>query len=578
MDLAISARATHYELNLNIDFDEKKLSGNVEISVENGSILILDSRDILVTSVSLVGTGESVPYEIKSGNPINGNPIYITLPSADPCIVKLCYETSPSSSALQWLTPEQTESKRFPFVFSQCQAIHARSMLPCQDLCQVKATFGGSIECPLGLTVLMSGIALERTGTAFRFHQPVPVPPYLIALVCGELAKSDLGPRSAVWAEPAVLARAAQEFQDTENMIAVAESLCGPYRFGRFDLLVLPPSFPYGGMENPCLTFVTPTLLAGDKSQVAVIAHELAHSWSGNLVTNATWSDFWLNEGLTVFTEKKIVHKIWGNTASNIRGQEGWDHLTQYVSSPQTPEEYTKLCPRILLGEDPDDSFSVVPYEKGASFFWYLESLVGAAKFEPFIIEYFNHFACKTVSSIEFSQFFSTNFPSVNIDWPTWFHQPGMPPFQPYVDPSAVEEAQALAKQWTSAESCEENFSVPSWPSGKKCVFINSLLLSSYMFTLDQLTRMAEEYRFLQTNCEVRCGFITLMLRCCPSSELAKKEAIQLATEQGRMKYTRPMYKELFQADPELAKKTFMAHRSSYHPICAKMVARDLQV
>lgn len=351
------ARASHYDLDLVVDFEHSKLVGSVSVTCEGAGCLILDTRDLKIGGVflkNLNGSRTPLPFlvDISQKDPTMGVPVVVTLGDVAHSVVIVEYETSPNSSALQWLTPEQTTSKKFPFLFSQCQAIHARSMLPCQDVCQVKATYTAKVACPKGLTVLMSAqqLAANSNTSTFEFSQTVPIPPYLIAIVCGELETRALGARSAVWAEPAVVEKAAAEFEDTEQLIAIAEDLCGPYRFGRFDLLVLPPSFPYGGMENPCLTFVTPTLLAGDKSQVAVIAHELAHSWSGNLATNASWEDFWLNEGLTVFTEKKIVQRMFGSDAAHIRGQDGWDHLAQYVAEVGPEHEYTKLCPRINRG------------------------------------------------------------------------------------------------------------------------------------------------------------------------------------------------------------------------------------
>ena len=590
----------HIDIDWQTDFKTTKLIGHVDLNCESQQVgpcsLTLDSRDLKIIDVLLVtsngATSISFNYDTSKADPTIGTPILVDLPTSSAIgqkyVVRVCYETTESSSALQWLGPAQTKSRQFPFMFSQCQAIHARSLLPCQDLCAVKVTYSAKITHPSNLTALMSAVrnSIEPSSSSYdhsvsTFHQSVPIPAYLIAVVCGELEGRKIGPRSTVWAEPAVVDSAASEFIDTEQMIQVAETLCGQYRFEVFDLLVLPPSFPYGGMENPCLTFVTPTLLAGDKSQVAVIAHELAHSWSGNLVTNQTWEHFWINEGLTVFTETKIVEKLFGHETAAIRLQEGWDHLKQYVDQMGKDHDYTKLCPPIKRGEDPDDSFSVVPYEKGASLFWYLQSIVGKEKFELFIIEFFNHFAFKTVSSEMLRDFASSNFPQlVDIDWDSWFHTPGMPCYKPPVDPAAIEEAQALANKWAEnparVVSPDEARAVSSqWPSGKKCIFINALLSCAEKLNNQAISTMSKEYKFLNTNCEVRCSYVSLMLRV-GEIESGSREAIKLATEQGRMKFTRPMYRELARVNKPLAIETFQTHRSMYHPICAKMVARDL--
>ena len=341
------AISRHLDIDWDIHFGTGVLSGHVDIHCCSQQVgeckLTLDTRDLLIHSIH-VDSNQSAYRLLESSNPLTlGSPIEIDLPTAvvaqQTYVVRVSYSTTRSSTALQWLSPEQTTSKRFPFVFSQCQAIHARSLLPCQDLCQVKVTYSASVRYPSNLVALMSALRqgapvyLSSDVSESKFKQDFPIPAYLIAVVCGELESRPIGPRSTVWAEPPVVDKAAWEFEDTERMIQMAEELCGPYQFGIYDLLVLPPSFPYGGMENPCLTFVTPTLIAGDRSQVAVIAHELAHSYSGNLVTNKTWDDFWLNEGLTVFTETKIVESLFGTEAASVRKQEGWDHLKQYVCS-----------------------------------------------------------------------------------------------------------------------------------------------------------------------------------------------------------------------------------------------------
>ena len=620
-DFASSVRLTsseaisrHLELDWVIDFAQCRIIGHVDIRCESQQEgpceLHLDSRDLAIQSVMLIDS-ETKLSDLKfmlndSGYPVTlGSRITVSLPDSPreghEYRVRIHYSTTLNSSALQWLSCHQTNSKKYPFLFSQSQAIHARSMIPCQDLCQVKVTYNATIRSPSELTVLMSAI---RDGDAVpcaapdgilypsecnasagwsvtRYEQPVCIPAYLIAIACGELEGRKIGPRSTVWGEPDVVVQAAWEFQDTEKMIQEAEKLCGPYRFGVYDILVLNRGFPYGGMENVNLTFVTPTLLAGDRSQVAVIAHELAHSWSGNLVTNKTWNNFWINEGLTVFTETKIVKALFGAEAADIRLEEGWDHLGQFVHSVGSGHNYTRLCPEMADGDDPDDAFSVVPYEKGASLFWFLESLVGPDSFEPFIVNFFNDFEFKSISTMEFARYTSQRFPEVQIDWTGLFMSPGMPLYKPPVDMTVIEDAKSLAKKWLSASHEEvprESPDVSLWPSGKKCIFINALLEKSSGLDGTKIRAIAEAYKFLDTNCEVRCSFITLMLQVAPLENSAKEHAVNLATEQGRMKYTRPIYRNLFIVDKELAQTTFLKHKKQYHPICVKMVSRDLEL
>lgn len=312
-------------------------------------------------------------FTLGEHDPAFGSPLKISLatpvPPSTPFLVKISYKTSPACTAAQWLTAAQTASKTHPYLFTQCQAIHARSLLPCQDTPGVKATYSARVSVPEALTAVMSGLpsgAREVTdGRALhRFAQPVPVPSYLIALAVGNLVSKRVGPRSHVWSEPAMVEAAAWEFEGTERFIATAEDLVGPYVWRVFDLLVLPPSFPYGGMENPNLTFVTPTLLAGDRSLVGVVAHEISHSWSGNLVSCKNWEGFWLNEGWTVFLERKIIGRLQGEQARQFSSVIGWNAMKGSVEHFGSENPLTKLV-LDLRGVDPDDSFSSIPYEKG---------------------------------------------------------------------------------------------------------------------------------------------------------------------------------------------------------------------
>ncbi|MBV8732169.1 MAG: aminopeptidase, partial [Acidobacteriia bacterium] len=298
-------RVRHLELDIDIDFSRHILRGSAKLHFDrikpDAAELLLDTRDLSIHSVS-----NAAGFELGAKDRILGSPLHIALQPGTSW-VEVVYSTSPDASGLQWLDPPQTAGKRLPFLYTQSQAIHARSWIPLQDTPSVRITYEGRVRTPEGLPAVM---AAERAGSHFRMTKPVPS--YLIALAAGDLEFRPLGGRSGVFAEPELVDAAAREFADTEAMIRAVEEMYGPYRWGRYDLLVLPPSFPFGGMENPCLTFATPTILAGDKSLVALVAHELAHSWSGNLVTNATWSDFWLNEGFTVYLEGRIIEKVYG--------------------------------------------------------------------------------------------------------------------------------------------------------------------------------------------------------------------------------------------------------------------------
>ncbi|KAF4676656.1 hypothetical protein FOL47_005607 [Perkinsus chesapeaki] len=628
------AKMVHLDLDLAVDFESTRLVGRVDITCVPNTAgpceLVLDTRDLQIRQVYLVTAhppvipGSSAPYILQElpyeleedrkaseADPVLGTPLRITLPptclAGQQLFVRVAYATSSDSSALQFLTKEQTSGGKYPFLFSQCEAIHARAMVPLQDGCNCKVTYSARIRAPTELFCLMSAIRQTSGGhrcqppndfgvsttppafsglwSAHTFRQDVAIPPYLIAIVCGELAGRRLGPRSTVWAEPSVVDKAQWEFEETEKILSTAEELCGPYRFGVYDLFVVPPSFPYGGMENPCLTFVTPTLLAGDRSQVDVIANEIAHSWSGNLVTNRNWEHFWLNEGMTCFIERKIVERCFGEERGALRAESGWQALTQCAERIGPDHNFTCLVPDLSSGVDPDDSFSTVPYEKGASLLWYLQELVGGHEiFQSFVQKYFNAFAGSTVTSQQFANFFMQEFKDKipqQPDWQKLFYTPGMPEYKPPYDPQPVEAATALAVEWEKAAhngSIPECAGVREWPSAKKCIMLNTLIndgkFEEGRYAAEVVKKMNDAYGFLNTNCEVRCDFIQLALSS--GWDGAKQEAVKLVTEQGRMKFTRTLYRALAQVDPDLAKRTFEEHKLFYHPICRKMVQKDL--
>ena len=372
-------RVRHIDLELDVLFDQKVLKGAAILTVERVSQntqapLILDSRSLNIEKVetSIDGTSYTPStFTVGSVDKILGAPLTIQLPGKA-TRVRIHYSTDPTASGVQWLEPSQTAGKKDPFVFTQSQAIHARSWIPLQDTPQVRVTYSAHIRTPHHLLAVMSAENDSRTPRDgdYRFRMRQPIPSYLIALAVGDLSFRPLGPRTGVYAEPPVVDKAAKEFSDTEKMVRATERLYGPYRWGRYDLLVLPPSFPFGGMENPRLTFATPTILAGDKSLVALVAHELAHSWSGNLVTNATWRDFWLNEGFTVYLERRIQEAVYGRARAQMEAALGRRDLEEELAGLEPPDEILHID---LKGRDPDAGFTEVAYEKGALFLLHLE-------------------------------------------------------------------------------------------------------------------------------------------------------------------------------------------------------------
>lgn len=370
---AVQPRARHLHLNWVIDFERHQIDGSITIELEkpSGGNFDLDTKALAIHFVR-TQAGEEVAGNLGDEDPILGRCLRLELPDATTSVT-IRYTTSPEAIALQWFEPEMTLGRRRPFMYSQCQAIHARTIAPCQDTPHVRVSYSAVVTVPEKLTAVMSaGPAGNRQGEApgtrtFMFEMPQPIPPYLLAIAAGDLQSRDLSPRARVWAEPEMVDKAAYEFGEVEQMIETAERLFGPYEWDRYDMLVLPPAFPYGGMENPRMTFLTPTVIAGDRSLVDVIAHELAHSWTGNLVTNATMDHFWLNEGFTTWAERRILDALHGEEASALRWAIGQKALDESVARFGPDSPLTKLRTD-LRGIDPDDAFSSIPYEKGGPF------------------------------------------------------------------------------------------------------------------------------------------------------------------------------------------------------------------
>ena len=404
---------TDLTLELKIDFDARRIAGTathtLEWRDETATRLLLDTRDLAIKRVegqARDGTWQALRVSLAGRDALLGSKLTIEMPDRNPR-VRITYSTSPNASGLQWLTPEMTDGKRSPFMFSQSQAIHARSWVPLQDTPQVRFRYRADITAPADAMVLMSANndpAAVRDGS-YSFEMTQPIPSYLLAIAAGDLVFRPISARSGVWSEPGVAERAAAEFADVEGMIEVAERLYGPYRWGRYDMLVLPPSFPYGGMENPRLSFITPTVITGDRSQVSLIAHELAHSWSGNLVTNASARDGWLNEGVTSYVENRIVEAMYGKERSDIDFVIARNELRAEFA--KLPLEQQVLRPDTVA--DPDTVSSSVIYDKGAWFLQFLELRYGRDAFDEFLRSYFEHFAFQSIETAAFVHYLQAN-------------------------------------------------------------------------------------------------------------------------------------------------------------------------
>lgn len=546
----------------------------------------------------MTANGQEASFSLGPKHSFKGAPLEITLPFAisrgQHVIVEVTYQTSPSATALQWLTPDQTAGKKHPYLFSQCQAHHCRSMVPCQDSPSIKHTYYAQVSVPKDLVAVMSALRdgheqdpQDSERIVYRFRQTVAMPSYLIAIVVGALESREIGPRSRVWSEKELVDKAAFEFSETEQMLQTAEQLAGPYVWGQYDILVLPPSFPYGGMENPCLTFATPTLLAGDKSLSNVIAHEISHSWTGNLVTNRTWEHFWLNEGHTVYLERMIGRSMEGEQFRQFKAIGGWKDLQDSVNTFGANSPLTNLVPS-LQEVDPDDAFSSVPYEKGFALLYHLEELMGGPEvFMAFVKSYIQMFAYSSVTTDQWKNYLFTYFKDKvdilnKVDWNAWMHTPGMPPVKNQYDTTMADACIALSEKWTKATENDLDGFLESdirALSSHQIIEFLSILLQEDPLPVTHLRKMQDLYNMNSyENSEIRARWLRLCVRS--KWEDMVPLALKMATDQGRLKFTRPLFREVytFQKYSDEAKRVFLAHRAEMHPVTAALVAKDLHV
>ena len=593
-------RTTKTEVNIEILFDKQKVQGTVlhklrSITDAETKEIILDSSFLDVQDVSV--NGSSAKWSLMSRVEPYGSPLKIELQEAVPLDrvieVSIDVATTSSCTALQWLTPAQTSNRKHPYMFSQCQAIHARSIFPCQDTPDVKAPFSFNIKSPL--PVIASGLASDSNPTSpsleaqlYKFDQPIPIPSYLFALASGDIATAKIGPRSTVATGPDELEECKWELEkDTEKFMEIADSIVYPYAWGEYNVLVLPPSFPYGGMENPIYTFATPTIISGDRQNVDVIAHELSHSWSGNLVSNASWEHFWLNEGWTTYLERRIQADIHGDDAyRDFSAIIGWKALTDSINQFGEGAEFTKLITD-LKGKDPDDAFSSIPYEKGFNFLYYIEKLIGKPAFDNFIPHYFTKWKGRSLDSYDFKatllEFFESDKAVTEklqkIDWDTWFYKPGYPP-KPDFNTKLVDVVYELADKWEGLAHRATDFKpsdqdMKGLVANQQVVFLEQLLLAKQTLSAEYTVLMGNIYGFKDTrNVEVSSRYYQLAMKSGDRSILG--HVTDLLGKVGRIKFVRPLYRGLMKQDLELAKVTFQKNKDFYHPICRQMVEKVL--
>ena len=564
------------DLDCDVLFDRKIIKGAATLSLDRSvgagdAPLILDTRNLAIEKVEAAGQDKPLAeakFSLGAADPILGAPLTIQLPPAA-TRVRIQYQTSPEASALQWLDPPQTAGKKRPFLFTQSQAINARSWIPLQDSPGVRMTYSAVVRTPKDLVAVMSARNdpnAPRNGE-YHFRQRSAIPSYLIALAVGDLQFRAMGDRTGVYAEPGVVDRAAAEFNDTERMLEAAQALYGPYRWGRYDLLVLPPSFPFGGMENPTLTFATPTVLAGDKSLVSLVAHELAHSWSGNLVTNATWADFWLNEGFTVYVERRILEKVYGRPREEMEAVLGRQDLEEELAKLPPVDQVLHID---LKGRDPDDGVTSVPYEKGFLFLRSLEEKFGREKFDAFLRGYFEHFQFQSITTGIFVDYLRKHLlqGDTSIPLDEWLNKPGLPASAPRPASDAFAKVETQAKRWLAGEIPKPE--TAAWTTHEWLHFLKALppdLGAEKMSALDRVFSITRS-----GNDEILDEWLLMAVR--NHYQPADPRLEEFLISVGRRKYVKPLYEELVKT-PEgriRAAAIYKKARPGYHPITVRTV------
>lgn len=569
-----AVKVTHIDLDLTADFTAHILKGTAALTYKrvqpDASELVVDTRALDIQGVT--ANGKSVEFTLDKADPELGSALRIQLPTGVNKVT-IAYQTSSEASGVQWLTPAQTAGKNHPFLFTQAQAVHARSFIPLQDSPQVRVTYNATIHTPDDLLAVMSAANDPQTPRdgEYEFSMPQPIPSYLIALAIGDLHFKAMGERTGVYAEPALLDAAAAEFEDTESMLIATEKKYGPYRWDRYDLLILPPSFPFGGMENPRLSFITPTVIAGDKSLVSLIAHELAHSWSGNTVTNATWRDLWLNEGFTTYLTYRIMEMVYGHDRFRMEAVLGYQDLEADIADLPENDQILAID---LRGRNPDDVFSNIPYEKGALFLRELEQKVGRDNFDAFLMNYFEHFAFQSITTDEFLAYlqdtllkqYPDKLDQARIE--QWIFAPGIPEGAPHPTSNAFTLIDDARSAWLAGDLFVADIQTANWTTHEWLYFLNNM---PETLSNEQLVALDSAFNLTQSkNNEIAHSWLMIAVR--NEYKAAYPRLHDYLVHIGRNKLVKPLYRALSQT-PEgkaFAKKAFEQAKPGYHPLTVR--------
>lgn len=570
---------THLDLDLTVNFDSKTLEGSATLSLahrKKTNTLVLDTKGLDIEKVTVDGGKKGVKFTLAEPHKIFGSALSIPITPKTKSVT-IYYTTSPTAGALQWLEPSQTAGKSKPFLFTQSEAILARTWVPCMDGPGVRMTYSATIRTQSDLLAVMSAVNTPEKSKdgVYHFEMKQPIPSYLLALAVGDLSFRPLGPRSGVYAEPIVVGKAADEFVDLEKMISAAEELYGPYRWERYDLLVLPPSFPFGGMENPRLTFATPTILAGDRSLVALVAHELAHSWSGNLVTNGTWNDFWLNEGFTVYFEHRIMERIYGRTYSEMLSVLTLKDLRGTIASMGETNPDTKLK-LDLTGRDPDDGVTDIAYNKGYFFLRLCEETIGREKWDAFLREYFDKNAFVPMTTEKFLVILEKAFDlkkdktlAAKLDINAWVYSPGLPSNCPVPQSEEFNKVQAQVNALIAGTPASQLITT-GWTTHHWLYFLRNL---PDTIRLEKVIELDYAFNFTRSgNSEILCEWFQRCIKV--DYETAQGPMRAYLMNVGRRKLVRPIYTELMKTEKgkAWAKAVYEKARPGYHAVTTNTI------
>lgn len=562
----------HLKWTASVNFDSKTIDGIASWTIENpggADSIFLDTKDLNIKKITL---DDNIPaaFHLSEKDPVLGEALAIFIKS-DTKTITIAYQTSPEAEALQWLSPQQTAGKTLPFLFTQSQAILARSWIPCQDTPGVRFTYEADVTVPKDLIALMSASNPQEKNTTgtYHFEMKQPIASYLLALASGDLAFKSISDRSGVYAERSLVDTAAWEFADLEKMIAGAEALYGPYQWERYDVLVLPPSFPFGGMENPRLTFATPTILSGDRSLTSLIAHELAHSWSGNLVTNATWNDFWLNEGFTVYFETRIMEKLYGKDyaemLASLNLQDLHDEITSLNEKGHAADTRLRLS---LEGRNPDEGVTSIAYNKGYFFLRSIEEKYGREQFDVFLKDYFSKNAFRSMDTEGFTSYIKDYYQSkFNITledsvFHQWIDTEGLPENVPEPHSDRFKKVDQLLASWKTEKSLDKSVGV-AWSTHEWLHFLKNLpdtLSSDQMKALDNFGNFTAS-----GNAEIIAAWGVISIRNQYDKMMPEIESFLIHT--GRRKFLSPLYGELIKTEEGKlqAREIYKKARPNYH-------------